>query len=660
MADLAEIDPMYQFSLKYFKNLFSNTIQESEKSDDLNIRIETLCKNTTFETFSNVSRGLFESHKLIFSFMICIETMKEKDLININEWNFLLRGSSGLRQTYPNKPSARWLSPALWNNICNLSYAIPKFEYLMEHINLYATHWEDMINSDNPLNLPVPGDTTNSITLFQKLLLIKVLREEKIVSAVTEFISINLGQPFIDLPPLDLAKAFKDTSPGSPLIFILSTGSDPVQSLLKFAGSSKIGMQDKLQMISLGQGQGPIAEEIIKKASETGEWCFLQNCHLAASWMNRLEVIIKELGQGEMDVNPRFRLILSSMPSRVFPVSVLQEGVKVTNEPPKGLRANLARSFNDISIDLFNDHPPQGMKFRKLVFGICFFNAIIHERKKFGPLGWNIMYDFSNSDVEVSMTILRNMLTEYKNIPWEALTYLTGEITFGGRVTDEWDRRTLKSILARFYTPLILEENYKFSPSGIYYAPPDGEMASFKTYIDGLPLSEEPSVFGMHENANISYQLQEARRLIRAVLEVQPRLISVGSGASSEEIVSELCTTILSSWPSIVNLETSNNKPKSDENNEIVSKLSGVNLFEKDENGRMLNSLSTVLLQEAARFNRLNSFVKNSLENVTKAVKGLIVMNAELELVFKSLLNNEVFINNFRCQIHGHIMLILH
>jgi dynein heavy chain, axonemal len=241
------------------------------------------------------------------------------------------------------------------------------------------------------LSLPIPGDTTNSLTKFEKLLLVKALREEKIVSSVTEFISSNLGQPFIDIPPLELGKAFKDTSPGSPLIFILSTGSDPVSSLMKYAGSTKIGMQDKLQMISLGQGQGPIAEELVRKGAAAGEWVFLQNCHLAASWMPRLETLIKEFGQGDTEMNPRFRLILSSMPSRGFPISVLQEGVKVTNEPPKGLRANLARSFNDISKDLFDDHPPQGVKFRKLLFGLCFFNAIIHERKKFGPLGWNIV-----------------------------------------------------------------------------------------------------------------------------------------------------------------------------------------------------------------------------------------------------------------------------
>jgi dynein heavy chain, axonemal len=148
----------------------------------------------------------------------------------------------------------------------------------------------------------------------------------------------------------------------------------------------------------------------------------------------------------------------------------------------------------------------------------------------------------------------------------------------------------------------------------------------------------------MHENANISYQLQETRRLIRTVLEVQPRVVSGGAGSSNEEIVSELCSSILLGWPSQIILEVPTERPRSGGREEADSESKSIlaKLFEKDENGRMLNSLSTVLLQEAARFNRLNEVVKNSLENVTKAVKGLIVMNAELELVFKSLLNNEV------------------
>ncbi|KAH6566356.1 hypothetical protein BASA62_006741 [Batrachochytrium salamandrivorans] len=491
ISDLTGIDPMYQFSLKYFANLFNNCIIESEKFDDLNKRIQKLCTNTTYETFSNVSRGLFSTHKMLFAFMICVEIMREGGKINDTEWSFFLRGGSLIHSGIPARPNVRWLSPRMWEALCDLANTIPQLEYIIDHITMYPDDWGMLLEADMPFLMHIPGDMTSQLTDIHKLLLIKVFREEKLVLSAIEFIKRNMGEEFVDIPPLDLAKAFKDTTPSSPLIFILSTGSDPVSSLVKFANSSKVAKQDNLHMISLGQGQGPIAEELVKRAMASGDWVFLQNCHLAASWMGRLETLVKECGQPETEINPEFRLFLSSMPSKIFPISVLQEGVKVTNEPPKGLRANLARSFSDISRDIFDDHPPSWCK-------------------------------------------------------------------------------------------------VSFSPPGVYYAPADGDLSHFKNYIDGLPFTEESSVFGMHENANISYQMQETRSLIGSILEVQPRLSNVGNGKSAEELVIDIATAILDGWPNTLNFEIPNSRPTSakpsvveDTSNSSISE----ELFRRDKSG---------------------------------------------------------------------------
>lgn len=139
-----------------------------------------------------------------------------------------------------------------------------------------------------------------------------------------------------------------------PLVFILSTGSDPFSTFQRFA--SKMGFNDKYQSISLGQGQGPIAENLLRKGIEIGSWVFLQNCHLATSWMLSMEKLIIEIIQDSEGVHENFRLFLSSMPSKSFPVSVLQNSVKVTNEPPKGLKANIKRAFFDLTEDFFENN----------------------------------------------------------------------------------------------------------------------------------------------------------------------------------------------------------------------------------------------------------------------------------------------------------------
>lgn len=205
------------------------------------------------------------------------------------------------------------------------------------------------------------------------------------------------------------------------------------------------------------------------------------------------------------------------------------------------------KSYADLSVEKFETcEKPETWK--TLLFSLCFFHAIIQERRKFGPLGWNIPYAFTSSDFAISFSQLKMFLDEFESIPYEALNYMVAEANYGGRVTDDKDRRLIKTILLDFYTENILDDNYKFSESGIYFAPQEGNLASYKEYINTLPINDSPEVFGLHPNAEISSSLLETNFITSTILSLLPRTTGSG-GKKPEDIVKEKIEGLLHKLP---------------------------------------------------------------------------------------------------------------
>mmetsp|Transcript_11723 Transcript_11723/g.17926 ORF Transcript_11723/g.17926 Transcript_11723/m.17926 type:complete len:170 (-) Transcript_11723:145-654(-) len=165
--------------------------------------------------------------------------------------------------------------------------------------------------------------------------------------SLSDYIIGEMGKFYVESPSVSMSTMYEDISPIIPLIFVLSQGADPTSQLLKFAAEKDF--TERIYSISLGQGQGPKAEAFITDACVKGHWVMLQNCHLARSWMPSLEKIVLEFNEKAGQIHEDFRLFLTSMPADYFPVSVLQNSVKLTTEPPRGLRANLKRTYQNLS-----------------------------------------------------------------------------------------------------------------------------------------------------------------------------------------------------------------------------------------------------------------------------------------------------------------------
>jgi len=613
VADLALVDPMYQFSLEWYSGLYNMAIERAPAGKNLQERLSNL--NTAFAEilYQNVCRSLFEKDKLLFSFLLCIKLLRIRDDIDTAELRFFLTGSSAVELSRPN-PSADnggWLNDKSWGDFLGVD-ELPAFEHFSSQVERMEEleFWKSTFNSSDPAK-SIDEKFKSRFNTFQKLILLRCIRPDKVVPAVMMYIMEKIGQTFIEPPPFDLLAGYKDSTCTTPILFVLTPGADPMTELLRVAND--LGMGSSLFAVSLGQGQGPIAERAVAEAVDKGSWVCLQNCHVAASWLPTLEKICEEFSPET--VHESFRLWLTAMPCKEFPVSVLQNGVKITLEPPRGFRANMTGSYISMDKDWF-ESCPKPKEFKKLAFGICFFHALVRERCKFGPLGWNIKYTFSNPDLRITLDQLMLFLIDYDDIPFKMLAYLAGECNYGGRVTDDKDRGCLMNILSDFYTPEILDDDYKFSPSGTYYAPKEGNMQSYLDYIKSLPFSEEPEIFGLHENADITSAIQSTNSLLGTALALQPRTTG-GEGKSWDEALMELASDIQSKIPPLFDLETAN----------VMYPVK----FEE--------AMNTVLVQELGRFNKMLQVIIKSLKDVKLAIQGLVVMSRDLENLGNSMTN---------------------
>jgi dynein heavy chain len=618
LLDISFIDPMYQYSLNQFKNLFSKTVSMIEPTDDFNKRIGIINRQFTKAFYDSICRSLFEKDKTLFSFVMTAKILmgEKPDLINPNELRFLLAGST-LDIKPPENPT-KWISQNDWKSFYLQLKGMTQISKNLEGIEKYfISHHKEFIpiyESQKNEYFPLPGGYEEKLSEFQKLIVVKALRFDKLIYSILRYVEINLGKEFCEPPTFDLYKSYEDSTFQTPLLFILSTGSDPVNDLKLLADKE----QRKIEYVSLGKNMDKTALQRIEEAKMKGQWVMLQNCHLAISFLSKLEEVIENM-QGSSTIDKSFRIWLTSMSTPSFSINVLKSSMKITMEPPKGLKLNLQRQYNTIKNEEFEGCSKSDM-FKTFFFSLCFFHAIVQDRRKFGPIGWNVKYNFTNEDLLVSRKQLKNFLEEYDNIPYKVLNFLGAEINYGGRVTDDKDQRLIKTILESYICPDVLHyEEYKFSKSGTYFVPPPGDKDHYLKYIETLPNITGPEVFGLHDNAEITTAQNEASLLLETVLYMQPRASS-GSGKSADDIIKET-------------LESVSNKTPEPFDYEAVFKQYPTEYTE---------SMHTVLIQEVIRYNVLLEHMKSDMKTLEKALAGKISMSEDMDKIATSLYNNQV------------------
>eukprot|EP00730_Choanoeca_flexa_P002353 TRINITY_DN11019_c0_g1_i1.p1 TRINITY_DN11019_c0_g1~~TRINITY_DN11019_c0_g1_i1.p1 ORF type:complete len:1435 (+),score=328.02 TRINITY_DN11019_c0_g1_i1:91-4305(+) len=615
LDDVSRIDPMYQFSLDAYIGLFTSSIDKSVKAGGLDQRIAAINDYHTYAVYRYTCRGLFEKHKLLFALHMNAKILESADKISLPEYSFFLRGGQVLdRDAQVPNPAPQWITSEAWDNITEMERLLPKFAGLTDTFEQMLRDWNAWYTSSEPEASTLPGEWETTCNELQRMCIVRALRPDRVSIVAINFIVNNLGQRFVEPPPLDMKAVLDDSTAQTPLIFVLSVGVDPTKQLIDLA--ERCGMKDRFHSLSLGQGQAPIAERLIAEGMREGHWVFLANCHLSLSWMPSLSKIVETLDVSKP--HPDFRLWLSSKPNPKFPISILQAGIKMTTEPPKGIKANMKRLYSTITDDQF-ERCEASHKYKKLLFSLTFFHSILLERRKFQMLGWNVQYPFNDSDFEVSENLLALFLDEYEETPWESLKYLIAGINYGGHVTDDWDRRLLLTYINELFNDTILEiEHQRVSYSDLYYVPDDGTIQTHKDYVGTLPNVDPPSAFGQNTNADISSMIRETRTLLGTLVAMQPA-VSSKEGGSREDKVLDMARDMMSRLPKKMDYNATQK------------------LLADDP-----HPLNVVLLQEIQRYNALLVAMKRNLQDLDKGIQGLVVMSSELEEIFEFVYKGEV------------------
>lgn len=603
ITSLAQIDAMYQYSLYWFLALYVNVILNTVKVDDVQQRLADLTTNLTAALYANVCRGLFAKDKLLLSLMLA----QIEGHISTDDWSLLVASNSSGISTA--QSPIKWLDTANWTRLCALGQS-NAFKSVHQHIEANEPRWREFYEAEAPWRAALPKPWATQLKPFQKMLIVKLLRADAFIPAIRSFLGDTMGVQFVDPPPFDLATVFLESNACAPIVFILTAGSDPTAVLLKFAEDQ--GYIDKrFFSLSLGQGQGPIAEKIIGDGVRYGNWVLLQNCHLAQSWMPKLKQICETFTPDT--THPEFRLWLTSYAVDYFPLAILQQSMKITNEPPKGLRLNIVKSYmNDpINDPEWFESCQQPATFKRLLYSLCFFHAVAQERREFGPIGWNIPYEFNESDLSISLRQLIMFLDEYAEVQFEALRYLTGECNYGGKVTDSFDRICLNTLIRRFYSLslLTLDDEYFLDDNREYHVPNLDGYEDYMRYVQQLPDITKPGVFGLHSNADISRGIKTTDALMGSIMCIAGASAGGVSLSAQNERILLMVEDILKRLPENFDYDAAMRRYPTE----------------------YLQSMNTVLVQEIVRFNRLLTRIRATLLEAIKATKGVIAMSMELE-----------------------------
>ena len=367
LVEMSMVNCMYQTSLSQFLRLFDMSIDRSPKAQFTNQRIEGILDYLTYEVFKYTCRGLYETHKFLFTLLLALKIDLESGRVKHNEFQTLIKGGAALDLKAVQVKPFKWINDMTWLNLVELS-RLPQFTEILNQISRNEKAWKTWYESDAPEEAAIPDGYSSSLDTTRRLLLIRCWCSDRVLPQARKYVAESLGERYAEGVILDLKVLWEESDPETPMICLLSMGSDPTSLIESLAKKMNIDCR----FVSMGQGQEVPAGRLLQLFMSQGGWTLLQNCHLGLNFLDELLSTIKET----KPVHNAFRVWITTEVHPHFPISLLQMSIKFTNEPPQGIKAGIKRSYTgSITQDTldFNNIP----EWKPMLYAIAFLHTTV-------------------------------------------------------------------------------------------------------------------------------------------------------------------------------------------------------------------------------------------------------------------------------------------
>ena len=638
------VEHMYQYSLDAFLAFFDKSIagesggrprdRDADERDPTQEEVYQLKCSLRMGIYRWVSRGLFQRHRIILLAQIVFNLLLRGGLdaaaVGFSDalFNFLLRGAKQSPATASPLP---WLPELQWHACEELSQ-LEGFESFCTDLVEAPSRFREWFNHPTPESERMPLDWAHlDRAPFKKLLAVRCLRPDRIGVALAGFIEKVLedGRAFLDCDSSRnslgvLEESFANSSNTTPLYFVVSPGMDVMADVSALAEKHGMTKAVTFHPVSMGQGQALAATSLLEVAHRDGHWVMLNNIHLLPAWLGTLERLVE--GYRAAGSHSRFRLFLSSDPSDCIPIGILNGAIKLTNEAPQGLRANLKRTLRAFAPATIDGADP---KTRSIIFGLCFFHSSMVERQRYNPIGMNHAYAFTKGDLLDSARVLQAFMDSNSGgrIVWDDLRYIFGRIIYGGKIMDDKDARVASAYLDWHLKDELLDEAemYPFAGDVVsFHSCPPTSLERYVEHVDENIQTESPLAIGLHPNAEIDFRTNESMDLLSAFVELQPRRagpsVSRGSPAAQSARLDDIIF-------------------------EITEKLADKEIDAEDaavSDDASASPFLVVLRQEVEILNGLIAEAMRSLGLLGAAMRGELTMSADLDALQQDLLAGKV------------------